>query len=418
MNEFKIYGQKMLSNISVFLKWFIIATLAGVFVGFVGALFYLCLEFAAEFRTEHPLVILLLPISGLIIVFLYKLGKDSGQGTNLILQSIQSDAAVPINLAPLIFIATVITHFFGGSAGREGAAVQIGGSIGNFFGKFFKMEEFDVKMLTMCCVSAAFSAVFGTPIAAAIFSIEVISVGIMYYSALVPCAIASLVAHGLASELGCKGESFYVLYLTDFSVVTALKTLLVAITASLVSVLFCIVLHQSEKAFKKLAPNPYVRIVAGGLMIVALTFLLRTYDYNGAGIPVVEMAFKGSARGEAFILKIIFTAITLGCGFKGGEIVPSFYIGAVLGCFMGYYLDLSPSLCAAVGMISVFCGVTNCPIASLIISLELFGMDGVQYYLLAIAVSYMLSGYYGLYNSQKIIYSKYKTQYVNKKAHH
>ena len=414
----KFYYKKISSNLLVFLKWLVLSIITGVFVGAVGALFFHCLELATEYRTENPRIILLLPLSGLVIVFLYRIAKDKGQGTNLILQAIHSDEAVPLNVTPLIFISTVITHIFGGSAGREGAAVQIGGGLGNALGSFIKLDDFDKRMLTMCGVSAAFSAVFGTPIAAALFAIEVVSVGIMYYSALVPCAIASLTAHRIAEKLNCKGEGFHVLYITDYNLETGAKTLVVIILASLVSILFCIALKQSEVLFKKFAPNPYIRIVVGGIIIVLLTLALRTNDYNGAGIPVMERAFRGEVNAEAWILKLLFTAITLGCGFKGGEIVPSFYIGTTFGCFLGRYLDISPSLCAAVGMIAVFCGVTNCPIASLIIAIELFGMEGIEYYLAAVAVSYMLSGYYGLYNSQKIIFSKYGTQKVDKTAHH
>lgn len=414
----KFYYKKISSNLLTFLKWLVLSIITGVFVGAVGALFFHCLELATEYRTENPRIILLLPLSGLVIVFLYRIAKDKGQGTNLILQAIHSDEAVPLNVTPLIFISTVITHIFGGSAGREGAAVQIGGGLGNALGSFIKLDDFDKRMLTMCGVSAAFSAVFGTPIAAALFAIEVVSVGIMYYSALVPCAIASLTAHRIAEKLNCKGEGFHVLYITDYNLETGAKTLVVIILASLVSILFCIALKQSEVLFKKFAPNPYIRIVVGGIIIVLLTLALRTNDYNGAGIPVMERAFRGEVNAEAWILKLLFTAITLGCGFKGGEIVPSFYIGTTFGCFLGRYLDISPSLCAAVGMIAVFCGVTNCPIASLIIAIELFGMEGVEYYLAAVAVSYMLSGYYGLYNSQKIIFSKYGTQKVDKTAHH
>ena len=414
----KLYLSKGSSNLLTFLKWLALSIFTGVFVGAVGALFFHCLEIATEYRTQNEHIILLLPFSGLIIVFIYRLAKDKGQGTNLILKAVQSDEAVPINVAPLIFISTVITHIFGGSAGREGAAVQIGGSLGNALGTFIKLDDFDKRMLTMCGVSAAFSAVFGTPIAAALFAMEVVSVGIMYYSALVPCAIASLTAHRIAERLNCKGEGFHVLYITDYTLETGAKTLVVIILASLVSILFCIALKQSSVLFKKFAPNPYLRIMTGGFIIVILTFLLGTTDYNGAGIPVMERAFRGEVNPEAWILKLLFTAITLGCGFKGGEIVPSFYIGTTFGCFLGRYLNISPSLCAAVGMIAVFCGVTNCPIASLIIAIELFGMEGIEYYLAAVAVSYMLSGYYGLYNSQKIIYSKYRTEKVNKTAHH
>ncbi len=418
MEKIKPYLSRMAINGTTFLKWLVISTAAGLILGLVGSAFYHCLSIANEFRTEHPQIIFCLPLSGLVIVFLYRMAKDDGLNTNLILSSIHSDENVPLKITPLIFISTVITNLFGGSSGREGAAVQIGGGIGYYLGGVIKLDEFDRRVLTMCCVSAAFSAVFGTPIAAAIFAIEVVSVGIMYYSALVPCAIASLTANTVAEALDCRSEQFHVLYITNFKFGTGVRSLVVAIAASLVSILFVMALKQSEHLFKKFFKNQYLRVFVGGLIIVGLTLLMRTTDYNGVGIPVMERAFRGEVVPWAFLMKIIFTAITLGCGFKGGEIMPSFYIGSTLGCFIGRYLGISPSLCAAVGMVSVFCGVTNCPIASLIISLELFGMEGIEYYLLAIAVSYMLSGYYGLYSTQKIIYSKYKNRYVNKIAHH
>lgn len=418
MEKLKFYLTRTAKNGTIFLKWLVVSIAAGLILGLVGSLFYHLLSAANEFRTEHPQIIMLLPLSGLIIVFLYRMAKDDGLNTNIILSAIHSDTNVPLKITPLIFISTIITNLFGGSSGREGAAVQIGGGIGYYLGGIIRLDEFDRRVFTMCCVSAAFSAVFGTPIAAAIFAIEVVSVGIMYYSALVPCAIASLTANTVAKALDCRSEQFHVLYITNFKWDTGLKALIVAIAASLVSILFVVSLKYCEYHFKKYIKNQYLRVVVGGLIIVALTLLLRTTDYNGVGIPVMERAFRGEVNPEAFLCKIIFTAITLGCGFKGGEIMPSFYIGSTLGCFIGRYLGISPSLCAAIGMVSVFCGVTNCPIASLIISLELFGMEGIEYYLLAIAVSYMLSGYYGLYSTQKIIYSKYKNQYVNKIAHH
>ncbi|MBR6399792.1 MAG: chloride channel protein [Firmicutes bacterium] len=418
MEKFKPYLARAAANSKTFLKWLIVSIAAGLTLGLVGALFYHCLAAANEFRTQNPQIIFLLPLAGLVIVFMYRMAKDDGLNTNLIISAIHSDTNVPLKITPLIFISTVLTNLFGGSSGREGAAVQIGGGIGYYLSGIIKLDEFDRRVFTMCCVSAAFSAVFGTPIAAAIFAIEVVSVGIMYYSALVPCAIASLTADTVAKALDCRSEQFHVLYITEFKPDTGLKTMVVAIAASLVSILFVVSLKYCEYHFKKYIKNQYLRVFTGGVIIVVLTLLLKTTDYNGVGIPVMERAFRGEVVPWAFLLKIIFTAITLGCGFKGGEIMPSFYIGSTLGCFIGRYLGISPSLCAAVGMVSVFCGVTNCPIASLIISLELFGMDGIKYYLLAIAVSYMLSGYYGLYNTQKIIYSKYKNQYVNKIAHH
>jgi H+/Cl- antiporter ClcA len=265
-------------------------------------------------------------------------------------------------------------------------------------------------------MSAAFSGVFGTPIAAAVFSMEVVSVGSMQYSAIVPCTIASLVSNVVATRLGATGESFHISGIPAFGILTGAKTIVLAILCAGVSVLFCIMLHKAGSIFK-LVENQYYRIIIGGSLIVCFTALLGTSDYAGAGMEIIERAISGKTVPYAFAVKMLFTAITLGCGYKGGEIVPSFFIGATFGCLVGYALGLSPSLCASIGMVAVFCGVTNCPISSLLIALELFGISAVKYHLLAIAISYMLSGYYSLYHTQRFIYSKYEPSLINQKAH-
>lgn len=419
MTKTKKFFLHIFDRIKIFFKWLIISTISGTVIGLIGSCFYIVLHAATEYRTQHPLIMLGLPIGGIIIAFLYKVfDKDNKQNTNLVLASINANKEIPIQMTPLIFVSTVITHLCGGSAGREGAAMQLGGGLGNFLGKLLRLDDFDRRVYIMCGISAAFSALFGTPIAAAIFSIEVVSVGIMYYSALVPCAIASIIACEIAQGFGNRGEHFHVLYITDMTIQRGIETIILAAICSVVSILFCTLMHKSDKLCKKYFPNPYKRIIFGSFLILILTLLFKTTDYNGAGIEIIELAFRGEVKPEAFLLKMLLTAITLSCGFKGGEIIPSFFIGATLGCFIGQYLDISTSLCAAIGMVSIFCGVTNCPITTLIISLEMFGMEGINYYFTAIAVSYMLSGYYGLYNSQKIIYSKYKTEYVNAGTHH
>lgn len=406
------------NRLGILLRWIFFSTISGAVIGVIGAAFYILMQKAIDFRTEYYFIILFLPFAGLAIIALYHLMHEGGnQGTNLVLASIHSNKEIPVKLTPLIFISTIVTHLFGGSAGREGAALQLGGSIGNFLGRFFKFDDNDRRVVIMCGMSAAFSAVFGTPIAAALFSMEVVSVGIMHYSALVPCAIASLVSSAVAVRLGTVPERYEVLDIVDFSFITGAETIVLAILCAGISVLFCILLHQTEKQLKLRIPNPYIRVFAGGLFIVLLTYVLGTGDYNSTGSQVIEHAINGKAKPEAFILKMIFTAVTLGCGFKGGEIVPSFFIGSTFGCLFGTLLGFSPSLCASIGMVSVFCGVTNCPITSLVIGIELFGTEGIPYYLLAIAVSYMLSGYYGLYHSQKIVYSKYKSKYINITTH-
>ena len=397
------------------IKWVFFAIIVGAAVGLCGTLFSILLMYATDMRTQYPWLILLLPVGGLVIVGLYQLLHDQNDtGTNLVISAIHSGDHLPFRMAPLIFLSTLITHLLGGSAGREGAALQMGGSLGNTLGRIFRFDEKDRHVMIMCGMSAAFSALFGTPMAAAIFSLEVVSVGVMYYVALVPCVISSLVARGIADAFGVANEMFLITLIPKFSVLTAVKISVLAVLCALVSIIFCIVLHKTEEAYRHFFKNPYLRVAAGGCIVVLLTALVGKQTYNGTGIAIIEQCIDGTVRPEAFLLKMLFTALTLGAGYKGGEIVPTFFTGAAFGCLFGNLFGFSPTLCTAVGMSSMFCGVTNCPITSLLISFELFGYDGMPYFLLAIAFSYMLSGYFGLYRSQKIMYSKFKTNYINR----
>lgn len=401
-----------------FLRWIILAIITGFVVGGVGILFVKGLGLANNFRGAHPEIILGLPFAGLALVFLYKISNyENDKGTNLVISTLHAESQIPFRMAPLIFVATITTHLFGGSAGREGAALQLGGSIGNQLGRWFRLDEDDTRLIVMCGMSAAFSAIFGTPLAAVIFAMEVATIGGMQYAAFVPCMCASLVASAFATAMGCHAEAFTITEPVDFAVVPALLIVVLGILCALISVFFCQALHTSGHLFKKYLPNPYLRIAVGALAIILLTIILQTSAYSGAGVNLIEEAFLGVAPKMAFLWKIIFTAITLGVGFKGGEIVPSFCIGATFGCLFGTLVGVSPSLCAAVGMVAVFCGVTNSPITSLVIGFEMFGFDCMKYLLIGVAISYMLSGYTGLYSEQTILQSKFKTQTINIKTH-
>lgn len=419
MKKFYIRNvQPLVQNTLITVKWVIFAAITGLIVGLAGSIFYFVLSFVTILREQNPWIICLLPFAGLTVVATYHFMKnDNDGGTNLVISAIHSGDRIPLRMTPSIFISTALTHLFGGSAGREGAALQIGGSIGNSLGKLFRFDEKDTHVVIMCGMSAAFSTLFGTPMAAAIFPMEMISVGVMYYMALVPCVVSSLTAHSVALLLGVTGETFSISPIPALELKPVLLVTFVAVLCAFLSIAFCSFLHYTEEVYKKLFKNRYLRIFVGGCAIVLLTALVGTCDYNGAGMKIIEEAASGHVVPEAFLLKILFTALTIGAGFKGGEIVPTFFVGAAFGCIIGQYIGFSPSLCAAVGMISLFCGVTNCPISSLLISFELFGYDGMPYYLLTVSFSYMLSGYSGLYRSQKIMYSKYKTDFINRHTH-
>lgn len=398
----------ILLHFRLLLRWVVFGALLGVIMGLVGAAFVHCIHAGTAFRESHPWVLLTLPVGGLLIVWLYRITRNhNDRGTNMVIASIRSEAELPMQMAPLIFISTIITHTCGGSAGREGAALQLGGSIGSMLGKGFKLRERDRRILILAGMSAAFSAIFRTPIAAAIFAMEVGCIGAMHYAALVPCAVASLTASFTAEQLGLPLSHYDVAEIPELTAGTGLKIVLLGVLCAGVSIAFCTLLHKTEHLLEKKFPNPYLRILTAAFLLLGLGLVFRTTDFFGIGETAIHGAIAGETVWYAFLVKMLFTAVTIGGGFKGGEIVPSFFIGATFGCLFGQIAGLSPSLCAAAGMMALFCGVTNCPLATLFISAELFGMECVPFCLLVIAVSYLLSGYYGLYSEQKFMYSKF-----------
>ena len=418
LNHLRIRSERLYITLKTFFKWLLLSGITGICCGVIGSLFHLCMEFATEFRTGHSFMVYFLPVAGLVIVFLYSIcGLKNDPGTNIIITSIRTEGKIPVRMAPLIFISAFITHLFGGSAGREGAAIQLGGSIANQLGRWIHLDEEDRHVIVMCGMSAAFSALFGTPMAAAVFALEVVSVGVMYYTALMPCMIASLVASGFAAGMGVTPETFHVVDIPKLTIETGLKMGAIAVGCAVISIVFCMVLNGVAGAYGRWFKNPYVRVVVGSCLVIGITLLLGTSDYMGAGAELIEKAVEeGQARPLDFFWKLVLTALTMRAGFRGGEIVPSFCIGATFGCMMGNWLGLSPSICAACGMAAVFCGVTNCPITSILIAFEMFGFKGVSFYLIAVSISYAASGYYGLYKDQTIVYSKYKAKYVNKRT--
>lgn len=407
----------MKANIRYFIKWSALALVIGSVAGAAGTIFSMGVSWATGFRLSHPSMLFFLPVSGLLIVWMYHSFHEEGnRGTNMVIDAISSNERVTPATGPLIFFSTILTHLGGGSSGREGAALQLGGSIGNSFGEWFKLDERDKKIAIMCGMSAVFSALFGTPVAAAIFSLEVVSIGVLYYAALVPCVFSSFLAVGIARAAGLEGEHFPVEMIPALDLKAVGLLVLLGILCAAVSILFCVLLHTAEHAYRKYFPDARVRILAGSFLFIALTLLSGTRDYCGSSMGLIESSIEGSARYEAFLMKMLFTAVALGAGFKGGEIVPTLCVGAALGCAFGEITGFAPSLCAACGMAALFAGVTNCPITSLVIALELFGYEGMEYFSIIIAVAFALSGYYGLYASQKFVYSKTRTEFINRRS--
>ncbi len=409
--------QKTLSAgnyLRAFVKWLILATITGGLGGAAISLFRLCINYVTDFRDEHNLIILFLPLAGVVIVFIYRLAGMDKTGTNSVIRAARSEEKVPLALAPLIFIATALTHLFGGSVGRTGAALQIGGSIGELVKKIPRLDETESGIIIMCCMSAVFSALFGTPLAATFFALEVIMVGVIRYSAFIPCLLSSVLAYKITLLFGLEPGLYPLAGAPELSLVVFFKTIAVAVICAAVSIVFCVGIYGAEKGMKKLFKNPYIRVFVGGAVIAALTFLLGTTDYNGVGTRVIAAAVQsGIAAPWAFALKLLFTVITIGAGFKGGEILPALFIGATLGCVLGGVFRVDPGFAAALGMISMFCGVVNCPVASIFFGVEMFGASGIVLFATAAAVSYVMSGYYGLYSSQIIEYSKLDSEQID-----
>ncbi len=399
---------------AAFLKWAVISILVGVIGGIVGSVFHKSIDFVTELRIQNDFMIYLLPIGGLFIAAIYYLFSSQGRiDTNRVIKSVRKNKDIPLVMLPLIFISTVVTHMLGGSAGREGAALQLGGSIGYNTGRLLKLKKNDMHIIVMSGMSSVFAALFGTPLTAAIFSLEVTSVGIFYYAGLLPCVISSVTAAQIAKRFALHPVQFRGVEFGAVSLELTLQIIFVAVICAVVSIIFCMTIKKIELLMDKFLKNGFLRAFAGGLVIVLLTIIIGNRDYNGAGMDVVERAIRGEAVPWAFLLKILFTAITISAGFKGGEIVPAFFIGSTLGCVVASLVGLSPVLGAAIGFVALFCGVVNCPIASIMLSLEVFGGEGILFFALASAVSYMMSGYFGLYESQKILYSKIDDEYID-----
>ena len=408
--------KKLLLHIGAYpaalLKWLAVGALIGGIGGVIGSLFHIGVNYATQMRLAHPWILYLLPVLGLVIAAMYRLTRVEGKDTNAVIESVHFGKNVPVLLVPVILVSTVLTHLGGGSAGREGAALQIGGGIGFETGRLLHLGEKDLPLATLCGMSAVFSALFGTPLTATVFSMEVISVGVFYYAGLIPCLTAALVGYLVSLLMGVPPTRFAVAA-PEPDVLMMLAVMVLAVGCAAVSILFCRGMQKTGKLAARLLPNPYLRAAVGGVLVILLTVLAGSTDYNGAGMEMVERAVAGEAAPWAWLLKLVFTAVTIGFGFKGGEVVPSFFVGACFGCVLGGLLGLPTGFGAALGLAAVFCGAVNCPIASVFLSIELFGSGGVLYFAMACAISYLLSGYCGLYSSQTILYSKMRAEFIN-----
>ena len=389
------------------LQWCVYAVVVGILCGVIAVAFGMVIDAATEARKQYDWFVWLMPLAGVLIVAMYHAaGITKPMGTNRVLLAVKEEEGVAIRMAPLIYVSSMLTHLTGGSSGREGAALQIGGSIANFIGRRFKLSHLDLRTVTMCGMAAGFSGLFGTPLAAGIFAMEVAE-GSLHYAVLFPCLLSSIVARVTTETFGVPATAFTVTGYPHLTLRSTAAALVFGVLCALLSILFVETLHCIDWTYAHYLKNPYLRIIVAGFLVAAGTTLLGTRDYNGAGTEVIARALAGEAAPAAFLLKILFTALTLEAGFKGGEIVPTFFIGATFGCTFAPLLGLEPSFAAALGMTALFCGVTNCPVTSILLSFELFGGQSLVLFALCCSVSYMLSGHYSLYTVQRLEQDKF-----------
>jgi H+/Cl- antiporter ClcA len=406
------------------LYWALLIAPLSFVVGSLVALFLWLLDLVTTLRWNNLSLICLLPVAGLLITFLYKKwGKNAEAGNNLVIDEIhQPGGGIPISMAPLVLVSTIITHLFGGSAGREGTAVQIGGSLAALFERWYKLQLAEKQTLLMCGIAAGFGAVFGTPVAGAIFALEVLTIGKIKYSALLPCLIASVLADVVCAAYGIHHTRYHINFLKEaahqglfsFDFLLLIKVIVGGVAFGLVAYSFSALSHFIKKTANKFIQNKWLIPVIGGSFVIAISYAIGTFDYLGLGVTnpgngvsIVSSFNADGATTWSWFWKLLLTAITLSTGFKGGEVTPLFFIGAALGNTIATITGSPVDLFAGLGFIAVFAGATNTPLACTLMGVELFGTDNLLYYAVACFTAYYFSGHTGIYSAQRIGVTKF-----------
>lgn len=396
----------------------ILGIVAGLLSGLASALFLNGLDWATRTREANPQLLWLLPLGGLLIGLLYHhFGGLANLGNNVILEEIYEPRRdIPLRMAPLVLAGTIATHLFGGSAGREGTGIQMAGSLADTAARALRLSPDNRRTILVASIAGGFASVFGTPLAGTVFAVEVLRMGRPSHRALFPAFIAALVGDR-TSALFVSHNQYVVGGFPDFSFALTGKLLVAGLAFGIGALLFTELTHAMKALFGRLIAYPPLRVLVGGIVVVALTFAVGTTDYNGLGIPLIADAVEGKrVFPGAFLLKTVFTSITIGSGFQGGEVTPLFFVGATLGNALGQVIDVSPGFLAALGFVAVFAGATNTPIACVFMGIELFGADIGMYLALTCVTSFVFSGHRGIYTSQRMDVPKSELIDISKSA--
>lgn len=388
---------------SFFLKWLVISTLISILIGSISAFFLFFLDYVTKLREENNYLLFFLPMAGLAIGLLYYVwGGSANEGNNLLIKEYHSpEKKIPLKMVPFVLIGTLTTHFFGGSAGREGTAVQMGGAIADQFTSFFKLTVSERQTLLLMGISGGFSSVFGTPIAGTLFAIEIMFVGKYTYNNIPIIALTALLSNYICLLWGTIHTEYPIIEFVPFSILVLLKVIILSTCFGITAIIFIKTIKYFQKQFSKYIRAVYLHPLVGGLLIILLYYSFNGDKYLGLGIPTIYDSFLTSQEYSVFLLKILFTAITLSAGFKGGEVTPLFFIGAALGSYLAFYLDIPISFAAALGFVAVFSGATKTPLACIFMGIELFSGNLLIYLIISCFISFYVSKNYSIYKFQK-----------------